>query len=91
MEFKLVPKGDVWKRRGRPGRVIPPEVMELADRTYNTGKVGQVRIEAHEQEEAKELIFMLRAYAKTKGRHVRIQEVDDFLLFEFVDSARKAA
>lgn len=63
----------------------------MADRTYRTGKVGQVTVEASEEEEANELIRLLKSYAKSRGNRMRIQRDDDQLRFEMVDVERRAA
>lgn len=57
----------------------------MADLTYNTGNVGIVSIGADDEEDAAELVRLLRSYAKSLGRIMRIQRDEDELRFELAD------
>jgi hypothetical protein len=59
----------------------------MADRTYGTGKVGVVGIGPDDEDEARELVRLLKSYAKSLGRRMRIQRDADQLRFEMVDTA----
>ena len=85
MHIATASKKEVWRGRGRPRRVIPPEVRAFADSTYRTGNVKVVTIEAGEEEEMKELVSLLTSYAVSLGRRMRVQREDDTFRFEMVD------
>lgn len=91
MQVTFSPKAEVWRGRGHPRRHVPQEVRDMADRTYRSGKVGRVTVNPAEEEEAAELIRLLKSYAKSLGRRMRIQRDDDELRFELVDVERKVA
>lgn len=89
MEISFASKEKVWRGPGHPRRNVPQKVKDLAHMTYRTGKVGQVAIRAEDKEDATELVRLLRSYAKAIGKHMRIQQDDDCLRFEMVDSGTK--
>lgn len=89
MKVDFAPRAEVWRGRGHPRRQIPEEVRDMADATYRTGKVGRVTIDADDEEDAAELVRLLRSYAKSLGRRMRIQRDDDQLRFELVDVTGK--
>lgn len=86
MQVTFAPKAEVWRGRGHPRRQIPEEVRAMADRTYRTGHVGRVSLGPNDQDDATELIRLLRSYAKSHGRRVRIQRDETELRFEMVDA-----
>lgn len=90
MNVAFAPKNAVWRGPGHPRRQIPPQVMEMADRTYRTGQVGMVEIESDEEEEATELVRLLKSYAKARGCRMRIQRDDSVLRFEMCDTKGSA-
>lgn len=57
----------------------------MADSTYGTGNVAVVTIGADDEEDATELVRLLRSYAKGLGRIMRIQRDEDELRFEMAD------
>lgn len=57
----------------------------MADRTYRTGDVAVVTVGADDEEEAAELVRLLRSYAKGRGLIMRVQRDDDELRFEMAD------
>jgi hypothetical protein len=85
MDVALKEKSEVWRGRGHPRREIPAQVRQLADATYRTGKVGAVSIGADDEEEATELVRLLKSYAKSRNLVMRIQRDDDELRFEMAD------
>lgn len=85
MEVAYAQKDRAWRGRGHPRRTIPQEVAAMADRTYGTGHVGVVTIGADDEEDATELVRLLRSYAKSLGRIMRIQRDDDVIRFELAD------
>lgn len=85
MEVQFKSADEAWRGRGHPRRTIPKEIRDMADRTYGTGKVGTVTIGPDDEEDARELVKLLRSYAKAKGRIMRIQRDDDELRFHMVD------
>lgn len=91
MVIETAKRSEVWKGRGRPRRVIPPEVRAFADSTYKTGLVKVVRIDAGEESELVELVGLLTSYATSLGRRMRVQRDDDVVRFEMVDKAKRKA
>lgn len=57
----------------------------MANRTYGTGNVAVVSIGADDEEDATELVRLLRSYAKSLGKIMRVQRDDDELRFEMAD------
>lgn len=57
----------------------------MADRTYGTGNVAVVSIGADDEEDAAELVRLLRSYAKSRDLIMRVQRDDDELRFEMAD------
>lgn len=91
MDLAFRRKEDVWRGRGRPRRAIEPQVVQAAQQTYRTGRVGEATYTAEEEEEARELIAQLNAYARSVGKRMVIQRGDaDEILFQMVDYVRKA-
>lgn len=91
MEVSFAPKSEVWRGRGHPRREVPEAVRMMADRTYRTGQVGEVTVNADEETEIIELRRLLISYAKSKGRRMRIQREGDTFRFEMVDVQRVRA
>ena len=89
MRFETAPKKEVWRGRGRPPRFVPPEVAQMADATYRTGKVGILTISSDEEAELEELTGYLNSYARAKGRRMRIQRDRDVVRFELVDVVKR--
>lgn len=89
MKVEILPKADVWRGRGKPRREIPENVRDIANSTYKTGNVATVEIGPGEDDDATELIKMLRAYARHLGRRIRIQRSGNTLRFELVDRPAK--
>lgn len=81
MEIVMRDPNEVWRSRGRPPRPIPDIVAQAADEAFRSGKCGTVPIAPDEEEEATELMSLLKAYCKRKGRGIRFQRDDDILLF----------
>jgi hypothetical protein len=91
MEVSIEKKEKVWRGRGRPRRVVPKEIRDLADATYQTGNVGRVELDDTNDEEVRELIRLLESYADSLGRRMRIQRDDFEVRFEMVDRGRRGA
>lgn len=68
-----MPLAVAFKPRGRPRRDVPPEVKALADETYRSKKAKEAIVGPGEEEEARELISLLRSYADSTGRTLRLQ------------------
>lgn len=85
MNVTLERQEKVWRGRGKPRKVIPPEIQKLADDTYNTGRVGVATVGEGEQEKARELVSLLRSYANSKGKRMRIQEEGNTIRWRMVD------
>ncbi len=89
MEVTVENRDSAWRGRGRPRRVIPPQVAELARATYKTGNVGQAVITDGEEEEARELASLLTAYAEYQGKRMRIQYEGQIMRWEMVDKGKR--
>ena len=87
MQVSFAPKAEVWRGRGHPRRQIPDNVRQAADATYKTGQVGRAVIAPNDNpEEVAELKRLLRSYAKSLGRRMRIQHDETELRWEMVDA-----
>lgn len=89
MEVAFRDCAEAWRGRGRPPRPVPDTVRDMADATYGTGKVGTVTVGPDDEQECKELVRMLRSYAKGSDRVMRIQRDADELRFWMVDKRRR--
>lgn len=93
MQLTLEPKAaSSWRGRGRPPRVVPAHIAAEIDRAYRTKQVGVVRIEEHDTEsEIEELISILNAHARVRGKRMRIQRDDESgeIRFEMKDRGKK--
>lgn len=89
MEIVMRDPAEVWRNRGRPPRPIPEIVRQAADESFRTGKCGTIMVDPEEEEEAKELMSLLTAYAKRQGKRMRFQREDDLLAFRMVAVAKR--
>lgn len=85
MNVTLERQEKVWRGRGKPRKTIPPEIQKLADDTYNTGRVGVAEFSDSEEVEARELVSLLRSYANSIGKRMRIQEEGNTVRWKMVD------
>lgn len=90
MEIKLHKKDAVWRHRGRPRIEIPPEIQEVIDATYKTGRVGTIDMtdEDYNEEETADFLRMISLGAsRDAGCRMRIQRDEErgIILFEKVD------
>lgn len=86
MEVTIEDRAKVWRDRGRPKAEIPPEIMQMAESTYKTGKVITISPETEEEKgEAAELLKLLRGAARRQGRHLKVQRQSGKILAEMVD------
>ena len=75
---------------------FPPEVIQVLNAVYKTGKVGEINMRAadYDEDEADEYLKMLRlAASKQPGCRLRIQRNQQVgkIFFEMVDIVRRGA
>lgn len=90
MEIKLHRRETVWHHRGRPKIEIPPEVQEVIDATYKTGRVGSIDMDDPEYDEGETAEFLRLislGASRDPGCRMRIQRDEErgLILFEKVD------
>lgn len=71
-----------WKPRGRPAAPVPPEILDVLEKTLDTGKVGVVDTRGDSPEDVAHLKQTLRRGARLLGRRVRLQEEQGVVRFE---------
>lgn len=91
MQLTLKPKAEsTWRGRGRPPRAVPPHIAAEIERAYRRQEIGEVWMEDEDtEEEVRELISILNAYARSKGKRMVIQQDDGVLRFEMKDRGKK--
>lgn len=91
MDVAFQPKDQVWRRRGRPPRQVSPEIIEIAQRSYNTGQCAEVTLtEDDTEQDVRDLINMLTSYARSVGKRILDQREGDVLRITMVDVKRRA-
>lgn len=92
MEVDFKPKAQVWRGRGRPARIVPPELVDLARRTYETGQCAVVTLEDDDTEQdIRDLLNLLSSYARSVGCKILDQRDGDELRITMVAIRRRKA
>ena len=93
MGVVLSPKSAVWRGRGKPRVIVSERVLQLLAATYHTGKVGRISLTDDDlsADDIADLMTQLRCGAKNQGRRLRVQDDDDEIRFEMIDTPPKRA
>ena len=73
MRVAFEPDDSRLRRAGRPPVEVPEEVRTVADRTHATGQVARIEVGPGEEQEARQILVMVRRYAKQRGWRAVIQ------------------
>ncbi len=81
MEVRFVPRGEGWRKPGRPPRKVPPELLEMLRRTMADGSQGVIPITGAPPEEIAEVVAVLKRGALDLAVKLRYQTNDESILF----------
>ena len=81
MEVRFVPRGEGWRKPGRPPRKVPAEILEMMRRTLIEGTQGVIPTSGAAPEEIAEVVAVLKRGALDLVVKLRYQTNDDAILF----------
>lgn len=93
MDIRIVDRQERWRHRGRPPRVAPQEILDLLESGYRppglAGKAPAVEVVLEDddtEDDARELLSLLRAGARQLGKHLRLARDGRVIRFFLTDA-----
>lgn len=90
MNVEFEGRGDGWRHRGRPPRVVPPDVMNVLQQTYETQQQAKFPVDGASAKEVRQLASLLELGASKIGKKLRWQ-ADELWLRFYVEDEEEAA
>jgi hypothetical protein len=81
VEVIFTPRGEGWRHRGRPPRVVPDALLELLRQSYDSGEQANVPVAGSTPAEIREVVSLLRLGAERNGWRLREQHDDQMIRF----------
>lgn len=87
MEVTFTERGEGWRHRGRPPRVVPDALLELLHSTHHQGSQAIIPVSGSTPAEIREVVSLLRLGAERQGWRLREQHDENFIRFYAEDRA----
>lgn len=81
MDVTFTERGEGWRRRGRPRRVVPDALLELLYRTHDEKTQATIPVTGSTPAEIREVVSLLRLGADRLGWRLRAQHDSDAIRF----------
>ena len=81
MDVTFTERGEGWRRRGRPRRVVPDALVQLLEHTYDEQDQATIPVAGSTPAEIREVVSLLRLGAERRGWRLREQHDSQAIRF----------